>query len=125
MNKITFLAILLSGAMAHAYGVTLDATDATPQYGRLAAAGVTASAVGSCNILVTLTANRHNLLLINSLNQDVSIAYNGVETFRLEAGESFALDLRMANFRFRTGKTLCVYHNGVAPTTGSIRATLF
>jgi hypothetical protein len=126
LRALALFVFLLGASVAHADGyVSFNYYGAAPQYGKLAAASVTGTSVGTCNALVTLSADRVLVQVFNSLNQTVDIAYNGAQVWELEAGESFVLDLRIANFGLKSGKTLCVWAPGTAPTTGTLRATLF
>lgn len=119
-------AVLVLTQMAFADGdVGFKAYPPAPQYARLAFGSVTGTNLATCNTLITLTSDHYMTLLINSLNADISIAYNGVETFRLESGESFSMDLKNHNLKLGSTKTLCIWANGAAPTSGSMRVTLF
>lgn len=97
-------------------------TEISPQYGRLGFAAVTGTNAGTANTIITLNADRSILQILNSLNTDVSITYNGVEYWRLEANDSFIVDLRSNGLKLGSGKIIGIFYNTV-PTAGTIRVT--
>ncbi len=120
---ILFSLLLMLPILAQADGVPA-ATKIYPQYGRLAFGGVTGSSAGTANAVATLTRDRYIVYVVNSLNQEVSITYDGVEIARFETTDrAMVIDLRTSGLKMESGKIIGVYHQGVAPTGGSIRVT--
>ncbi|MDE2255577.1 MAG: hypothetical protein KGL42_15110 [Betaproteobacteria bacterium] len=97
------------------------------QTGRLAFGSVTPTTAATAATLLTITGDKSLLVILNSLDTDCSLTYNGsgtaVEFIRLEAGESTVLDLNQAGKFMRSAKVIGAYNNGSAPTAGSIRVT--
>lgn len=117
------LACICTTARADSFKLVADS--ANPQLGTLAAASVAGNSLGSCNVILTLTADRYTAIIVNSLNQAIEIAYAGANMIRLPANISFVIDIRVANLKFLNTKTLCVYYTGAAPTTGELSITTF
>ena len=92
----------------------------TVQTANIAAASVTASAVGSANAIATLSAEKVLCIVTNSLNQPVWLSYNAANWVWLPASTGFAIDLSAANRRMLSGKVIGIYHDGAAPTTGKL-----
>lgn len=112
-----------SGSGATPLPVPLTAlTEISPQYNRLAFGSVTGTNAGTANAIITLNADRSILQVVNSLNSDTSLTYGGVEYWRLEAGDSFIIDLRPSALKLLATKVIGIFYN-VVPTSGSIRVT--
>lgn len=75
-----------------------------------------ATAAGDCKVVA----------LLNRCDEPIQISLDGGVTthFEFEPGESFALDLGANGLHFANGTVIQARHSGVAPTSGSIRATL-
>ena len=100
-------------------------TPASFQYARVAAASVTSgnATVTSTFPVMTLARDTRLISVLSSLNADCSITLNGVETFRLESGDKFLLDLGSDSFYMAAGTVIGIFQNGSVPTSGSIRIT--
>ena len=100
-------------------------TNANFQYARVAASSITSSNSTQTTgfPFVTLARDTKQVILFNSLNQDCSLSFGGVETFRLEAGDSFTVDAASDGLKWASGTVITVFQNGTPPTTGSIRFT--
>lgn len=106
-------------------GSAIAGSPSTFQYARVSQASITSSNAnaGTAFPIMTLTRNTKIFEVLNSLNQDCSITLNGVETFRLEAGDKFLLDVGSDGLYMAAGTVVGIYQNGTPPTTGSIRIT--
>lgn len=96
----------------------------SPQYGVKLAAQILGNTAGTATSILTINADRSILQVFNSLNQEISITYDGIECWRLDIGESFSIDCRSNALKLELGKTIGVFYQSIAPTTGSIRVTL-
>lgn len=98
-------------------------TEIAPQYATLGFAAITGTSAGTANTIITLNADRSILQVLNSLNTDVSLTYNGVEYWRLEANDSFIVDFRSNGLKVVSGRIIGIFYNTV-PTAGTIRVTV-
>lgn len=94
---------------------------AMPARGKIAGASLT----GSYASLLSAPATRGRVLyLLNDCDQSILISFDGGTTahFELAPGESPVIDLKANGLALESG--ISVKHAGVAPTSGSIRASV-
>ena len=92
--------------------------------GIVAAAAVTASTAGTAITIATCTTDHQYLAIVNTLNQNCWVTYNGVRAWWIPVNTSIWVDAKMSQRQFRAAKIIGIYHDGVQPTTGSIAVTL-
>ena len=95
----------------------------TPQYGRLAAASVTASSAGTANTVITLSGRRRIVVCTNSLNAETILTYNGSNWIFVPSSTSVAIDLSASGLTLSDSKVVGVYYVTGAPASGSIACT--
>lgn len=84
------------------------------------------SLTGTHQTLITASADSVNLLLLNSTDEDITISLDGGTTdhYFLSPGQSFSLELANQGRHIANGTVIQVKHDGTAPSTGRVVATL-
>lgn len=121
-NYVTPGTVSLTGTVI----VSVTTSNVVFQYARTAAASITAgnSSAGTALTIMTLSGATKIVAILNSLNQDVSLTYNGTEVSRFESGDGgLSFDLDTNGLQWASGAVIGIFHNGTAPSTGSIRIT--
>lgn len=111
-------------AVAIVFGAwTAGALDtSTPQYGRVAAASITATGPTGATVL-TLSGRRRLVVCTNDLNQDTVLTYNGANWIYLPSSTGVAVDLSASGLTLAADKIVGIYNLGSVPTDGSIGCT--
>lgn len=80
---------------------------------------------GSYATVLNPTSDLRIIYLLNSCNQSIFVSLDGgtTDTFELDPGESTSIDLATNGRKFDNTINISAKHNGVVPTTGSIRVT--
>jgi hypothetical protein len=94
------------------------------QYVRLSSSDITTFNSASNPVtLFTASGTIRQLWLLSSLNSDVSFTVDGNEAFRFEGATNISSDFGSDGLHIPAGAVVKVYHNGTAPTSGSVRGT--
>lgn len=96
----------------------------SPVPGSLAFGSVTGTTPGTANTIVTTTSDHKIVLVLNSLNADVMLTYNGSDWVPLPAGTPFSVDMSPNERCLRAGKIIGIYYLASAPTSGRIGVSL-
>lgn len=94
-----------------------------PQFSVLLYSAVTGNSEGTAINLLAVSTDRAILQIINDLDTDVGLTYNGVVKWQLASYESFVLDFVTNGLKMSYGDLIGVYYLTTPPTAGAIRAT--